>query len=1463
MSVVLFLLAVPLFLPQNNQASNTSFSSLNYLWLGDSLGGFAPVSSFTYAPTIPTPGETITFDASASYDHDGTIVTYTWNFGEGNVTVATNPTITHSYSVDGNYTVELTVTDNEGLTGRASAIIQVNTEVFFRVVIYGTLTPLSNVNVTVYYKSGSTWVAVPTGPHGLEVRYDKTTQPNLANNASERYRNPATTATILRHDASNVGFDIHPASLWTVFFKFQWGPYVTYWPNETTQVFNYKDGEIESHDYLSGHQAYWDSTASTYVIHANDIAGHGVAPTSYHPIIVGIFSSPSLLKYYLTVQTSPPDITAIPGEGWYIKGTNVVLSAPLTIDVSSGSRYNFNYWDIDGVSKGAGINPITASMNANHTATAHYALQYGVTFDASGLSDATGTVVTIDGAIKTLADLPFTKWIGNGGSITYSYNTFIDSETSGKRFRIDSISGPTSPITVTAPATVTATYITQYSVTFEQTGLDTMATGTVLTINGVPKTYSQLPNMTWIDSGSSLTYSYSTYVSSTDSGKRFRLISVAGSSSPILVLAPMVVTADYTSQYSVIFSVIGLDSSSATFVVAIDGVAKTYSELPSIVWIDSGSSVTYSFSNMVLSAVPGKRFKQIGVIGPGSPIVVTGSVTVTGNYKVQYEVTFDQTGVGADFTGAVVSIDGVNFSVNALPNSSWWDSGSSHIFSFGSPLSGNSRQYTWSSASGLSGLRSGTLTVTGPGNVIGNYVVQNVITFDQIGVNSDFTGTILIVDGVSYNYSNLPVSFPWNLGTSHNFAFQSPLAVGTNHEQYVWTNTTGLANSQTGSITITAYGSVIGNYKTQYYLTLVGLSLAPTGAGWYDGGTFASVFTPQYGDIVTGSSRYSFSGWSTNDMSEITDPSSPTTTVFMDKPKTVTANYVIQYAITFSQSGVSSDFTGTILTIDGTEYTVSTLPTPILWWNNGSSHAFAFISPLIVNASKSYDWIFTTGLSALQSGSLKVASSGSITGNYVVHTKFQITFDVAGVSIDASGTIVTVDGVNYTLTSLPVSFWWDTASMHEYSFSTTIDAGFGKRYVLDHVTGLSRSAAGTIFVSRPGSVVGNYKTQYYLSLATNPAGVNSPSGSGWYDSGANATISTVAFVDIVPGSSRYRFNGWTTADMAEINSPTVSPAIVVVDKAKTVTANYAIQDYVTLGQSGIASDFTATVVTVDGVNYPRSGLPVSFWWDQDSPHTFTYQSPLVVTPDAKQYVWSSTSGLSSQRTESFTLTTYGSITGNYNTQYKLTVVSPFDTPNPVSGWFNPGTNITAFVTSPTPGTTGTQYVCVGWTGSGSVPVSGTGSSLTFVITSPSTITWAWKTQYYLIVKTSPSGVATITGQGWYDAYSSASLTAPPADGYDFQYWTVDGNVQGANITSVTVLMNSPHTAIAYYSISAAAPVGGRTVLFSKAAPIYLIIVYIVSIATFSAVSILTRRRKIIKSSFSTSISRNRAREQVP
>lgn len=77
-----------------------------------------PTARFSYAPSQPGAGETVTFDATNSLDSDGQVVEYRWDFeGDGTLDVVTSsPRTTHSYPDPGFRVIELTVVDDDGAT---------------------------------------------------------------------------------------------------------------------------------------------------------------------------------------------------------------------------------------------------------------------------------------------------------------------------------------------------------------------------------------------------------------------------------------------------------------------------------------------------------------------------------------------------------------------------------------------------------------------------------------------------------------------------------------------------------------------------------------------------------------------------------------------------------------------------------------------------------------------------------------------------------------------------------------------------------------------------------------------------------------------------------------------------------------------------------------------------------------------------------------------------------------------------------------------------------------------------------------------------------------------------------------------------------------------------------------------------------------------------------------------------
>lgn len=160
-------------------------------------------------------------------------------------------------------------------------------------------------------------------------------------------------------------------------------------------------------------------------------------------------------KYFLKVRTEPAHVVAILGEGWYEENTNVSLTAAGSILVSSGVHYNFSFWDVDGLSQGKGVNSISVFMDTDHTATAHYILQYYLTVNSpygtssgAGWYDAGSTAyATLDIGILDHENgirRVFTNWGGDASGTNYTQS---------------------NPIIMDNPKTAIANWKTQYCLT--------------------------------------------------------------------------------------------------------------------------------------------------------------------------------------------------------------------------------------------------------------------------------------------------------------------------------------------------------------------------------------------------------------------------------------------------------------------------------------------------------------------------------------------------------------------------------------------------------------------------------------------------------------------------------------------------------------------------------------------------------------------------------------------------------------------------------------------------------------------------------------------------------------------------------------------------------------------------------------------------------------------------------------
>jgi hexosaminidase len=81
-----------------------------------------PRAEFEATPRFAYPPLVVAFDAAASSSPNGAIVSYAWDFGDGET--ANGITVSHTYPDKGVYAVTLTVTDSAGKSGSRSLTVE-------------------------------------------------------------------------------------------------------------------------------------------------------------------------------------------------------------------------------------------------------------------------------------------------------------------------------------------------------------------------------------------------------------------------------------------------------------------------------------------------------------------------------------------------------------------------------------------------------------------------------------------------------------------------------------------------------------------------------------------------------------------------------------------------------------------------------------------------------------------------------------------------------------------------------------------------------------------------------------------------------------------------------------------------------------------------------------------------------------------------------------------------------------------------------------------------------------------------------------------------------------------------------------------------------------------------------------------------------------------------------------------
>ena len=187
------------------------------------------------------------------------------------------------------------------------------------------------------------------------------------------------------------------------------------------------------------------------------------------------------------------------------------------------------------------------------------------------------------------------------------------------------------------------------------------------------------------------------------------------------------------------------------------------------------------------------------------------------------------------------------------------------------------------------------------------------------------------------------------------------------------------------------------------------------------------------------------------------------------------------------------------------------------------------------------------GYDTPQPQELELTPSGTITfnGEYIKQT---ITHSVTlqsnkpDVPLIADGKVIPSD-------QLPKTFTWSENSEHTIYAQSEVHKDASNKYAFIKWNDGNTESKRTIVSNSDQTYSAEYKTQYHLTLKTNPENIGTVFGAGWYD--VNSLVQLKA-----PTINGFEFTEWSV-DGTSING---NPTTITMDNAHNVIVNYAVTD---------------------------------------------------------------------------------------------------------------------------------------------------------------------------------------------------------------------------------------------------------------------------------------------------------------
>ena len=654
----------------------------------------------------------------------------------------------------------------------------------------------------------------------------------------------------------------------------------------------------------------------------------------------------------------------------------------------------------------------------------------------------------------------------------------------------------------------------------------------------------------------------------------------------------------------------------------------------------------------------------------------------------------------------------------------------------------------WSAASNATGgSRSATITVGGQ-----TFTVNQAAPV-AISIQTSPLGLQVSVDGTAYT---APQTLDLPPG-AHTIAVAATQSGGTG-TQYVFTgwNDNGAASH---SITVgTSPATYTASFNTQYQLTTaaspaVGGTVTPASGAFYNASSMVNI-------NATANSGYAFTSWT----GSVASSASPSTSVTMTGPLSVTANFSTGTPITIQTVPAGLQFT-----IDGgapqtAPQTVGLSP---------GSHTLAVAATQAGASGTQY--LFASWSDGGQASHSITVGSSSATYTATFTTQYQLTISA---SPAAGGTVTPATVAFYNSgTSVPVA----ASANSGYAFTGWTGA-----------VALPTSASTTVTMSGPETVVANFSSLTGITIQTAPPGLQFAVDGGMAQTAPQnlnlpAGTHTIAVATPqagpsgTPSGTQYVFSSWSDGGAA-------SHSITVGASAAAYTATFTTQYQLTISASPFAG---GTVIPTSGGFY-NAGSSVPIAATASSGYNFAN--------------WTGNVASASSASTSIMMSAPETVVANFTSPNAITIQT---TPEGLQFTVDGGAPQTApqtltlsqgphtIAVAPTQaGTAGTQYTFIAWSD------SGLATHTIAVATSAATYIATFQTQYQLTISASPAADGTVSpaSGGFYNAGSSVPVAATSASGFQFSNWT--GSVASASTASTTVTMSAPEAVVANFTAAA-------------------------------------------------------------